>query len=136
MSEPTKGVYALVLRLEGREEITIGRLGKFAFPAGYYLYVGSALGSGGLEARLARHRRRHKKLHWHIDYLLEYAQVVEVWSVASPDRRECLWALAAQLLPGSEMPVPGFGSSDCRCPSHLIYVTRKPTYQEFAANLQ
>jgi len=136
MSEPTKGVYALVLRLEGREEITIGRLGKFAFPAGYYLYVGSALGSGGLEARLARHRRRDKKLHWHIDYLLEHAHLVEVWSAASTDRLECLWAKTARQIPDGEIPVPGFGSSDCRCPSHLIYLARKPTYQEFAANLQ
>ena len=52
MSEPTKGAYALVLHLERKEEITVGRLGTFAFPAGYYLYAGSALGPGGLEARL------------------------------------------------------------------------------------
>lgn len=136
MNQPTKGVYALVLRLEGREEITIGRLGKFAFPAGYYLYVGSALGAGGLEARLARHRRRDKKLHWHIDYLLEQAQLVEVWSAASTDRLECRWAQATRQLSGAEILIPGFGSSDCRCPTHLIYLTRKPTYQEFAANLQ
>ena len=76
MSEPSKGTYALVLHLECTEEITVGKLGMFTFPAGYYLYVGSALGPGGLEARLARHRRRGKKLRWHIDYLLEHAQLV------------------------------------------------------------
>ena len=135
MSEPTKGTYALVLHLESREEITVGKLGTFSFPAGYYLYLGSALGPGGLEARLARHRRRDKKLHWHIDYLLEHAQLVEVWSAASTDKLECLWAQAARQLPGSETPVPGFGSSDCRCPSHLIYLVRKPSYEEFTAHL-
>jgi Uri superfamily endonuclease len=135
MSEPTKGTYALVLRLEHSEEITVGKLGTFAFPTGYYLYVGSALGPGGLEARLARHRRRDKKLHWHIDYLLEHAQLVEVWSATSTDRLECLWAQAARQLPGAEIPVPGFGSSDCRCPSHLIYLARKPACEEFAAKI-
>ena len=130
-----KGTYALVLQLERQEEITIGKLGTFAFPAGYYLYVGSALGSGGLEVRLARHRRRDKKLHWHIDYLLEYAQLVEVWSAASTEKLECLWAQAARQLPGSETPVPGFGSSDCRCPSHLIYLVGKPSYEESTAYL-
>jgi Uri superfamily endonuclease len=135
MSEPSKGTYALVLHLEHREEIAVGKLGTFIFPAGYYLYVGSALGPGGLEARLARHRRRDKKLRWHVDYLLEHAQLVEVWSVASTDRRECLWAQAARKLPGSEIPVPGFGSSDCRCPSHLIYLAEKPTYEEFATQI-
>ena len=131
MSESSKGTYVLVLRLEGSEEITIGKLGTFTFPSGYYLYVGSALGPGGLEARLARHRRRGKKLRWHIDYLLERARLVEVWGVASTDRLECLWAQAARQLPGAEIPVPGFGSSDCRCPSHLIYLARKPSYEEF-----
>ena len=135
MSEPTKGAYALVLHLERKEEITVGKLGTFAFPAGYYLYAGSALGRGGLEARLARHRRRAKKLRWHIDYLLEHARLVEVWSTASTDRLECLWAQAALELPGGEIPVPGFGSSDCRCPSHLIYLVRKPAYEEFARTL-
>lgn len=130
MSAPSKGTYALVLCLECTEEITVGKLGTFTFPAGYYLYVGSALGPGGLEARLARHRRRDKKLRWHIDYLLEHAQLVEVWSAASTDKLECLCAQAARELPGSEIPVPGFGSSDCRCPSHLIHLARKPTYDE------
>ena len=130
-----KGTYALVLQLERQEEIAIGKLGAFTFPAGYYLYVGSALGPGGLEARLARHRRRDKKLRWHIDYLLEHAQLVEVWSAVSTARLECLWAQAARQLPGSETPVPGFGSSDCRCPSHLIRLVRKPSYEEFTARL-
>ncbi len=135
MSEPTKGTYALVLHLEHREEITVGKLGTFTFPAGYYLYVGSALGPGGLEARLAHHRRRGKKLCWHIDHLLKHAQLVEVWSAASTDKLECLWAQAARELPGSEIPVPGFGSSDCRCLSHLIHLARKPSYEEFTAQI-
>ena len=130
-----KGTYALVLRLACQAEIAIGRLGTFTFPAGYYLYVGSALGTGGLEARLARHRRHDKKLRWHIDYLLEHAQLVEVWSAVSTDKLECLWAQAARELPGGEILVPGFGSSDCRCPSHLIYLARKPAYEEFTARL-
>jgi Uri superfamily endonuclease len=130
MSGRSKGTYALLLRLECTEEIAIGRLGTFTFPAGYYLYVGSALGPGGLEARLARHRRRDKKLRWHIDYLLGHAQLVEVWSAASTHKMECLWAQAARELPGCEIPVPGFGSSDCRCPSHLMYLSRKPTCDE------
>lgn len=131
MNEPKKGTYALILLLKRKKEITVGKLGTFAFPAGYYLYAGSALGPGGLEARLARHHRRHKKPRWHIDYLLEHAELIEVWSTVSPDRLECLWAQAAQELPGSKIPVPGFGSSDCHCSSHLVHLARKPTYEEF-----
>ena len=127
-----KGTYALVLHLGRQEEIAIGKLGTFVFPAGYYLYLGSALGPGGLEARLARHRRRGKRPRWHIDYLLERAAPVEVWSVASGRRLECLWARAARELPGARIPVPGFGSSDCRCPSHLVHFAARPSPPLFA----
>jgi Uri superfamily endonuclease len=66
----------LVLRLDTPQTIAIGRLGSIDFPVGWYLYVGSAHGPGGLHARLARHRRRlggTKRAHWHVDYLREHA---------------------------------------------------------------
>ena len=128
------GTYALLLQLEEPEEIIVGRLGNFAFPAGYYLYLGSAL--GGLRGRLARHRRRGKRPHWHIDYLLQRALLLEVWSMASEKRLECLWAEVARKLPGAQVPIPRFGSSDCRCPSHLIYFAAKPDFALFEERLQ
>jgi len=62
MANLTKGpgTYLLLLRLEEDREIEIGRLGSLFFPRGYYLYVGSAMGPGGLVARLARHSQRGK----------------------------------------------------------------------------
>ncbi len=128
------GTYALLLWLGESEEIVVGRLGRFAFPAGYYLYVGSAL--GGLEGRLARHSRQEKRLRWHIDYLLQRALLLEVWSMASEKRLECLWAEVARNLPGAQVPIPRFGSSDCRCPSHLIYFAAKPDFALFEERLQ
>ena len=68
-----KGSYALVIRLNRTEQLTVGRLGEFDFPAGCYLYFGSAL--NGLESRVSRHLRRDKKLHWHVDYLTVVAVV-------------------------------------------------------------
>jgi len=114
------GVYQLHLQLDAPARIAVGRLGTFDFPAGRYIYTGSA--RGGLGARLARHRRSEKALHWHIDYLLQYARIVDITTVATSERLEC--ALNAQALqqPGARIPVPGFGSSDCRCPAHLIYL--------------
>lgn len=114
-----KGVYQLHLQLNRPTRITVGRLGTFYFPAGRYIYTGSA--QGGLEARLARHRRSEKVLHWHIDYFLQYADLVAVTVVVTSERLEC--ALNAQTLqqPGARIIAPRFGSSDCRCPAHLIY---------------
>lgn len=126
-----KGTYALLIQLESGKEITVGRLGTFFLRAGYYLYVGSALGSGGLPARLARHRRSDKRPRWHVDYLLEYGRLLEIWNAVGEERLECLWATGAGEM-AEAVPVPGFGSSDCRCLAHLSYFAAKPDYREFA----
>ena len=148
MIDAEPGTYVLLLELDKQERITVGKLGTFNFPAGYYLYVGSALGPGGLRARLTRHRRDSesssqsnsgqmgKKLHWHIDYLLQRAQLVEVWSVASEERLECKWGEAVRRLSGAQVPVRGFGSSDCRCPAHLIYFSARPNREQFEQAIQ
>jgi sugar fermentation stimulation protein A len=120
----TPGVYHLVVHLAKRTTLRVGRLGQFAFPAGYYVYTGSAM--SGLEARLARHRRRRKKLRWHIDYLLRRAELVD--AVAVPSRRsiECARNRRVLRMQGADVIAPGFGSSDCRCPAHLVWFRTRP----------
>jgi hypothetical protein len=51
------GSYALFLSLLHQVHLAVGRLGAFDFPAGAYVYLGSANGPGGLRARLAHHAR-------------------------------------------------------------------------------
>ncbi|MBC8279648.1 MAG: GIY-YIG nuclease family protein [Chloroflexi bacterium] len=118
------GSYALVLRLPSRRKISVGKLGVVSFPRGYYIYFGSAL--GGLRARTARHLRSDKKLHWHADYLSAEVPWSQVWEMADGQRWECEWAKEAsgftESTRGITHPAPGFGSSDCKCPTHLIRV--------------
>lgn len=123
------GTYILVLELEHPLRLRVGALGEFEFPAGYYLYVGSAL--NGLEKRLERHLRREKRLHWHIDHLRRHAEVVEVWYTVSEQRLECRWADIVRRLPGARLPAPRFGASDCGCPAHLVYVPVHPDRESF-----
>jgi len=128
-----RGVYALLLALPAAQQLAIGRLGAFCFPAGYYLYVGSALGPGGLASRLARHGRKEKKLHWHVDYLRATARLEQIWALETGEPLECRWAAAAGALPGAAIPVPRFGASDCRCPAHLFHYPSRPEASAFAA---
>ena len=114
------GSYALVLRLPSRRKIIVGKLGLVEFHRGYYIYFGSAL--GGLNARVARHLRNEKKLHWHADYLSADVPWEYAWHLPDGQRWECVWATAAASMDGVAVPVPGFGSSDCGCPSHLVRV--------------
>ncbi|HET90972.1 MAG TPA: GIY-YIG nuclease family protein [Chloroflexi bacterium] len=124
--------YALVLKLLRRTVIGVGRLGRFQFPAGWYVYVGSAHGPGGLKARLSRHLRSPKPLHWHLDYLRAHAQPVQVWYAVGKRRRECAWARAVSQLAGASIPVHRFGASDCHCPAHLFHFPARPDANTFA----
>lgn len=129
------GVYCLALRLGRGCEISVGQLGMFRFPEGWYLYVGSALGSGGLKARLGRHMRPKKRHHWHVDHLLDHARIVQVVWAAWPERLECQWAEIARGLAGATIPVPGFGASDCRCPGHLVRLSEETDFLAISGSL-
>ncbi len=84
---------------------------------GLYLYCGSARGPGGLAARLARHMRREKRAHWHVDQLTCAGDVLGAWVFPGGD--ECAVNATLEKFP---TPLEGFGSSDCRhCRSHLRF---------------
>ncbi|MBX5492637.1 MAG: GIY-YIG nuclease family protein [Chloroflexi bacterium] len=120
------GSYLLVLRTTTPLTLPVGRLGRRHFPPGWHVYVGSA--RRGLGARLAHHLRPLSRPHWHIDTLRSHATLVEVWALLGRERYEC--ALAAQLtgLPGAGLAA-GFGSSDCRCPGHLVSFSARPALE-------
>jgi Uri superfamily endonuclease len=130
-----KGTYLLLAQLEAPAQFPVGKLGIYAFAHGWYAYVGSALGAGGLEARLARHARSSKRLHWHIDYLLQHASLDRIWTAAYAGRLECSWATALRGLTGAQIPVPGFGASDCDCISHLTFHPQLPTDTQISSVL-
>lgn len=111
------GVYIAVFRVERRLRIRVGHLGGCTFKAGIYLYVGSA--QRGLRARLARHARRDKPLRWHVDFLSAKTSMLGAAVFPGPKSREC--ELADWLRGRFATAMPGFGSSDCRCPGHLFY---------------
>ena len=117
------GTYCLVMKLDRPTSIQIGRLGRESFPQGYYVYVGSAL--NGLTRRIARHLSQLKKKHWHVDYLLEYAKTIGTRRIYSVEKRECaLSEEVGRICHG--IPMDGFGSSDCRCSTHLYFFPENP----------
>ena len=99
----------LLIPLPKTQSINVGSLKATAFPRGNYAYVGSAM--GGFKSRLNRHLKSDKKPRWHIDYLLK-----------TGERLECA---IAQALNRQFMSVPNFGSSDCKCRSHLFLASEE-----------
>lgn len=122
------GTYILLIAVERALTLDVGRLGPITFPLGYYLYVGSALRHLG--HRLARHLRREKRVHWHIDVLLGQARIEEIWYRRGRERLECAWARALAQTPGLTLWGRRFGSSDCRCATHLYYAEARPVRDE------
>jgi len=135
-AEKSKGHYVLILYLKVEKSIRVGRLGTFKFPAGYYCYVGSALGPGGLGARVGRHVRGSRSRRWHVEYLREKAIPIQVWLVRTEIKEECQVAKCVARLEGGSIPVAKFGSSDCACCSHLFYFSFLPCFEKFAAGLR
>ena len=128
-----RGSYLLIVGISRKTRLQAGGLGARNFPKGYYVYVGSAMGD--LSARLARHQRKTKKLHWHIDFLTAGADRIVPLPIRSSEKLECgiAEALATILEPGPG----GFGSSDCRCATHLFFSPTDPLHSgEFHHLLQ
>src|SRR3954452_25262653 len=73
------GAYLLLLTLDAPLSVALPHRVPVALPVGRYLYAGSARGPCGLRARLARHLRRDKAVHWHIDRITTVVQPDGAW---------------------------------------------------------
>ena len=126
-----KGSYSLLIRLEEGCDKEVGALGKICFSEGFYVYNGSAFGTGGLK-RVERHRRKSEGesgCHWHIDYLLTSTEteVVEVFTEEGSDH-EC--SLSQEMMEKFGF-VDDFGCSDCGCSSHFFYSEGRSDLENF-----
>lgn len=131
-----KGTYVLVLQVAQLKRMEIGQLGTFDIRPGFYAYVGSALGAGGLRARIMHHLEAVAAPHWHIDYLMGFAVPLEVWYAVSDRRLERSWV---ELLESRfRCPIPQFGSSDYHRSrsSHLFFAKRRPAFRWFEQRIR
>lgn len=130
------GNYVLLLHLPTDEILTIGKLGTFEFPAGWYTYVGSAFGPGGLAGRLKHHLRPVERPHWHIDYLRQAAELREIWFSPGLESYEQDWADLLLAIPGATVLIEGFGASDSDRDTHLFYFDVRPSLEDFTVGVR
>ncbi len=121
-----RGSYLLILNMKRNRKIDVRKLGKVEFRKGFYIYVGSAMAN--LSKRMERHRRLRKQHHWHIDELRAAAEFHSVLAIRSSDRLEC--EIAKGLSRIAEWSIPGFGSTDCSCNTHLFGMLNDPLHSE------
>jgi len=130
MTGSEKGTYILIMKAEKTTSIMIGKLGMLNIQPGFYTYVGSAFGSGGLKARINHHMKIARRPHWHIDYLRKEIDLIKIVFDDSGERLEYCWAITLEKMPVATIPLVGFGSSDCAAVSHLFYFKKKPDLTE------
>ena len=115
-----RGAYALILNLGQEVHVDRPRSGPSALSPGWYVYAGSARGPGGIRARLARHFRMDKCMHWHIDQLTSLSEV-RIWACPAPEGHECDLVMKLNRSRLFRTACAGFGSTDCRqCEGHLL----------------
>ncbi len=122
-SLPSSGSYALIIKVTKRVSLKPDK--PWTIEPGIYIYAGRA--SRGLSARIARHKKRIKPIHWHIDRLTTHqsATVKNVLILPDHPEEECAIIRVLMNIKTSAVPHANFGSSDCReaCPAHLIMAT-------------
>ena len=126
------GTYALLFDCPKTVCRAVGRLGRVHVASGYWVYVGSAFGPGGLSSRLSHHLTPAQRPHWHLDYIKDALRPLEAWYTTDPMPREHAWAALLADARGASRPLTGFGSSDCRCHAHLIHMNRRPGFAGFS----
>ncbi len=117
------GCYQLFFKLSENKIIKVGALGPLRFQAGIYIYSGS--GRKNLLQRIERHLSFSKKKFWHIDYLSSWSDFLFLDIMIYFFREsECFFHQLFQKYTHAPIPVPGFGSTDCKngCGSHLLFL--------------
>ena len=89
---------------------------------------------GGIGARLRRHARPSKVRHWHVDALTGAGRLVAAGAFI--DGTECAIIVRLVQGQGTRIPIPGFGSSDCRrCSAHLAQIPSRRNLENLLRRL-
>jgi len=130
------GTYLLIFHSARASSIKVGKLGQIELASGYYFYIGSAFGPGGVRARVRHHHGISQKPHWHLDYIRPLLSLQAICYSIDASRYEHEWA---NILSGElhmQAPSPGLGASDCRCHSHFFYTRSEPAQSSIISALK
>ena len=120
------GTYCLLFHARQAASVQVGRLGRLDIECGYYFYIGSAFGPGGVRARVRHHAAISHRPHWHLDYIRPALHLQTVWYSIDSTRYEHRWADNLRHTLSLTIPLIGLGASDCACDSHFFYTRMCP----------
>lgn len=123
MKEIGKGSYSIILKLNHDQKLKVGSLKTILLRKGFYVYNGSAYGSGGLASRIKHHVKKRKRLHWHIDYVTT-SDECKILRVITCKRKNLERSVSLEMLKGKDfVGIPKFGSTDDKiAKTHLFLI--------------
>lgn len=129
-----RGVLGLVLHLGQVRTIQIARFSPMAFSPGFYVYVEGVSGAFGIRDRAMALLVDEGGFRWHVQYLLEWASLHEIWYAVGSSRLEQEWIRIFEATPNWHPVVRGFGSSDYRRArkTRLFFTKKRPLFEWFA----
>ncbi len=114
-------MYCLVVGIPSPVRIPLDSLDPHDLRAGVYVYVVESAHSG-IEAMVAAHRSKNRRLWCHIDYLLEHGEIISTVAVPFGSKeQECETFRLISSCELADKSVAGFGSFDRSGPSRLVY---------------
>ena len=141
MQKTTKqnsGVYLLELFAKSPFSISAKNFINHKFGKGYYYYSGSA--QKNLSHRLARHIKKEKTIHWHIDHLTSHPDLLIKNIFIAESAGKSLECEFIDLLTGKfglKVAVKNFGNGDCKiCVSHLLFSSKRLDHSHFISRYQ
>ncbi|NQV55266.1 MAG: GIY-YIG nuclease family protein [Rhodospirillales bacterium] len=128
------GAYVLVIRLKRPLRLKRPRWHGIRLKPGDYAYCGSARGPGGMKARIGRHARKSKPLHWHVDELTMQGTVLGSAAITGASECELMDGILAET--GAMQPIAGFGAADCKhCTTHLALLPERSEIWDYLLKL-
>lgn len=124
MLSNNSGSYCLELYAKQEFEVVVGKNHNLKGLKGFYYYIGSAFGPGGLRSRIAHHCGVNVKPHWHIDYIKSAIPIIAIAYAYQSIKHEHQWAEI--LRSNGFLGHAGIGASDCHCESHFFYGGTRP----------
>ncbi len=125
------GYYALLIKIQKKTIIDHPKFNKKTLDPGYYIYVGSARGPGGIAARIKRHVKKNKKKKWHIDYLTSKQDVKTILigykCTTKPEGEEKMSHTLEKI---ASPALEKFGSTDKKDETHLYKCENKKKCKE------
>lgn len=129
------GIYILELFCTKALKIMHPKFRDYEFSQGNYYYIGSA--QKNLKNRIARHLKKDKKLHWHIDYFTSEndVKITRVFILPNFTKEfECRVVFKMGNIFKLQHKVLGFGNSDCNiCKSHFLFSAKPIDYNHLCS---